>query len=118
MPAFAQVGFGDVSGGGVFATAWSRDEVSWFRVRLENLFELKNARRVLVAGNVFENNQQGGGGFGAGIGGNVFINNSCDNQFLSGVVSFVNSSSPRVVNNVFGRRSRTPTGGIARKRAR
>jgi Right handed beta helix region len=63
-----------------------------------------------IIGNVFEFNSQGGGGFGAGIGGNVssprierniFRNNSCDNQFLSGVVSFVNSSSPRIVNNIF-----------------
>lgn len=63
-----------------------------------------------IIGNVFEFNSQGGGGFGAGIGGNVssplverniFRNNSCDNQFLSGVVSFVNSSSPRILNNIF-----------------
>ena len=63
-----------------------------------------------IIGNIFEFNTQGGGGFGAGIGGNVssplierniFRNNSCDNQFLSGVVSFVNSSSPRVLNNIF-----------------
>jgi hypothetical protein len=63
-----------------------------------------------IRGNIFEFNSQGGGGFGAGIGGNVssplierniFRNNSCDDQFLSGVVSFVNSSSPRILNNIF-----------------
>ncbi len=63
-----------------------------------------------IIGNIFDGNTQGAGGFGAGIGGNVasplvernvFRNNSCDNQFLSGVVSFVNGSSPRVFNNIF-----------------
>ena len=65
---------------------------------------------TVIRGNVFEGNAQGAGGFGAAIGGNsaspiiernVFRNNTADNQFLSGVVSFVNSSSPRIVNNVF-----------------
>jgi hypothetical protein len=60
--------------------------------------------------NVFLNNQQGAGGLGAGIGGygaspridsNFFANNSCDDQSLSGVVSFMNHSSPLIVNNVF-----------------
>lgn len=60
--------------------------------------------------NLFEFNHQGGGGFGAAIGGNaasalisgnVFRENSCDSQFLSGVIAFVNSSSPRIENNVF-----------------
>ena len=64
----------------------------------------------LVFGNIFDGNAQSAGGFGAAIGGNsaspvidsnVFRNNTCDNQFLSGVVSFVNSSSPLIVNNVF-----------------
>jgi serine protease len=59
--------------------------------------------------NIFRNNQQAVGGFGAAIGGfsgspyivsNEFVGNSCDNQFLSGVLSFVNSSSPKIVNNV------------------
>jgi hypothetical protein len=85
-------------------------------------FTLKRGRAAFGAGitllgasatithNVFDSNEQTAGGFGAGIGGNgsspvvdsnVFRNNSCDGQFLSGVVSFVNTSSPRVVNNIF-----------------
>lgn len=64
----------------------------------------------LISGNVFDGNLQSAGGFGAAIGGdsaspaieqNVFRNNSCDDQFLSGVVAFVNSSSPLIVNNIF-----------------
>jgi hypothetical protein len=60
--------------------------------------------------NTFRNNAQGGGGFGAAIGGNgsspviennIFVGNTCDTQFLSGVVSFVNSSSPLIIDNVF-----------------
>jgi serine protease len=71
--------------------------------------EVRGAGSRIVA-NVYDGNAQGGGGFGAGIGGNsaspviernVFRNNSCDSQFLSGVVSFVNGSEPRIVNNVF-----------------
>ncbi len=63
-----------------------------------------------IQGNVFQDNFQGAGGFGAAIGGNGasptieanrFRRNHCDSQFLSGVVAFVNSSSPRIVNNVF-----------------
>jgi hypothetical protein len=69
-----------------------------------------NGGGTVITGNVFDGNQQGSGGFGAAIGGNnsspiiqqnVFQNNSCDGQFLSGVVSFVNTSSPRIVNNIF-----------------
>jgi uncharacterized repeat protein (TIGR01451 family) len=64
----------------------------------------------VIAGNVFDGNAQGGGGFGAAIGGNsssptiernIFRNNTCDDQHLSGVVAFVNSSSPLIVNNIF-----------------
>ena len=60
--------------------------------------------------NTFRHNAQGGGGFGAAIGGNgsspviennTFVGNTCDTQFLSGVVSFVNSSAPVIINNVF-----------------
>jgi hypothetical protein len=63
-----------------------------------------------IVGNYFVSNSEGSGGYGAGIGGdvaspdierNVFWNNTCDTQFLSGVVSFINGSSPRVVNNIF-----------------
>lgn len=65
---------------------------------------------TLIQRNIFEGNTQLSGGFGAAIGGNsaspvidrnVFRHNSCDQQWLSGVVSFVNWSSPRITNNVF-----------------
>ena len=65
---------------------------------------------TVIAGDIFQSNQQGAGGFGAAIGGNnasplieqdLFTNNSCDSQFDSGVVAFVNSSSPTIENNVF-----------------
>ena len=64
-----------------------------------------------ITDNIFRDNNQGGGGFGAAIGGNsaspviegnTFQFNSCDTQSLSGVVSFVNSSSPHIYNNIFG----------------
>lgn len=64
----------------------------------------------LIQGNVFEHNHQADGGFGAAIGGNgaspvidrnVFRSNTCDDQHLSGVVTFVNHSSPSITNNVF-----------------
>jgi len=63
-----------------------------------------------IIGNYFVSNNQGSGGYGAGIGGNVsspdiernvFWSNTCDTQFLSGVVSFINGSSPRILNNIF-----------------
>ena len=63
-----------------------------------------------ITRNIFRDNAQGSGGFGAAIGGNgsspiiernTFLSNTCDTQFLSGVVSFVNSSSPVVINNIF-----------------
>lgn len=56
--------------------------------------------------NIFVNNR---GGFGAAIAGfngspyveaNEFLGSSCDDQFLSGVLTFVNSSSPVIVNNI------------------
>ena len=62
----------------------------------------------LIADNVFLNNAQGGGGFGAAIGGfggspvienNEFVGSTCDTQYLSGVLSFVNGSSPQIFNN-------------------
>jgi hypothetical protein len=65
----------------------------------------------LISDNIFDGNIGSAGGYGAAIGGNatgvvtiernIFRNNSCDSQFLSGVVSFINTSSPRIVNNVF-----------------
>jgi len=63
-----------------------------------------------IVGNYFVSNNEGSGGYGAAIGGNVsspdiernvFWNNTCDTQFLSGVVSFINGSSPLIVNNIF-----------------
>jgi serine protease len=65
---------------------------------------------TLIQRNIFDGNSQTAGGFGAAIGGNgssptiignLFRNNSSDNQLLSGVVSFVNGSSPTIINNVF-----------------
>jgi hypothetical protein len=62
-----------------------------------------------IRGNWFLDNYGAIGGFGAAIGGNgasplidsnYFEGNWCDNQHLSGVISFVNHSSPRIVNNV------------------
>jgi len=65
----------------------------------------------LLADNIFDGNIGSAGGYGAAIGGNatgavtiernVFRNNTCDSQFLSGVVAFINAASPRIVNNVF-----------------
>ena len=63
---------------------------------------------TVIANDIFQSNQQGSGGFGAAIGGNnaspvieqdLFTGNSCDSQFLSGVVAFVNGSSPTIENN-------------------
>ncbi len=63
-----------------------------------------------ITQNIFRNNAQGAGGFGAAIGGNgssawiernTFLANTCDTQSLSGVVSFVNGSSPHIINNIF-----------------
>jgi len=63
-----------------------------------------------ILDNIFQYNVQFGGGFGAAIGGNgaspiiegnIFRNNSADDQFLSGAVSFVNESSPWIANNIF-----------------
>ena len=62
-----------------------------------------------IVQNIFESNHQMGGGYGAAIGGNsaspliernIFRGNDCDTQWLSGVVSFINSSSPRIVNKI------------------
>lgn len=62
-----------------------------------------------IVGNVFDTNTQTAGGYGAAIGGNgssaliernIFRNNSCDSQHLSGVITFVNGSSPDIVNNL------------------
>ncbi|HUR22633.1 MAG TPA: Ig-like domain repeat protein, partial [Acidimicrobiales bacterium] len=64
----------------------------------------------VIEGNVFSGNIQGSGGFGAAIAGNGaspvirgnrFRANSCDEQFLSGVVTFVNGSNPIIANNIF-----------------
>ncbi len=64
----------------------------------------------VIRGNIFERNVAFVGGVGSGIGGNnasptielnVFRNNTCDDQYIAGVVVFVNSSSPIIQNNVF-----------------
>lgn len=63
-----------------------------------------------ITNNYFTLNNEGSGGYGAAIGGNgssavvednVFWKNTCDGQFLSGVVSFINTSSPIIANNIF-----------------
>jgi hypothetical protein len=62
----------------------------------------------IIRSNLFVKNRQGS--WGAGIGGNgasprieqnTFMFNAADNQFLSAVIVFVNSSSPQIVNNLF-----------------
>ncbi len=63
-----------------------------------------------ITGNLFQNNAQESGYYGAAIGGNCaspiiqqnrFQYNTADSQYLSGVVSFINSSSPVIIDNVF-----------------
>lgn len=65
---------------------------------------------TVIEGNVFADNAQDAGGYGAAIGGsgaspvilrNRFHRNTCDNQHLSGVVAFVNTSRPYIANNIF-----------------
>ncbi|MDB6036567.1 MAG: lieA, partial [Verrucomicrobiales bacterium] len=65
---------------------------------------------TIIRSNVFIKNIQASGGFGAGIAGNaaspiieqnIFLFNSGDSQLLSGVITFVNGSSPRIINNLF-----------------
>lgn len=66
---------------------------------------------TVIKNNIFTANTQGFGGFGAAIAGNtasplidanVFQDNSCqnDNQFLAGVIAFVNGSLPVITNNI------------------
>lgn len=63
-----------------------------------------------IISNIIQNNESPVGGWGAGVGGlygsptveqNLFRDNSGDSQFLSGVISFVNGSSPVVADNLF-----------------
>jgi hypothetical protein len=63
-----------------------------------------------ITGNIFQDNAEEDGYYGAAIGGNdaspiieqnLFQNNTADGQYVSGVVSFVNDSSPVIANNVF-----------------
>jgi serine protease len=65
---------------------------------------------TIIRHNIFDTNQQYGGYWGAAIGGNsaspqieanIFVNNNCDQQYISGVVAFVNDSEPQIVNNIF-----------------
>jgi serine protease len=69
-----------------------------------------SGKGTLIKGNIFQNNIETSGGYGAAIGGNaaspkidsnLFVNNQADGQYLSGAVSFINSSSPIIQNNVF-----------------
>lgn len=69
-----------------------------------------NGNGTVITKNIFQFNHEGAGGYGAAIGGNsaspiisgnIFRNNSADSQWLSGVVSFINSSSPQIENNIF-----------------
>ena len=62
-----------------------------------------------IARNIYDSNQPGGATFATIWGnvsspvieGNLFRNNGCDEQHLSAVITFVNDSSPRIINNVF-----------------
>jgi serine protease len=63
-----------------------------------------------IISNIIQNNESPIGAWGAGVGGlfgsptveqNLFRNNSGDSQFLSGVISFVNDSSPLIADNLF-----------------
>ena len=65
-----------------------------------------------ITRNIFRQNTQIAGGFGAAISANNsspiiennrFINNLCDTQLIAGVLSCVNGSSPLVINNIFER---------------
>lgn len=64
---------------------------------------------TLIAHNIYDSNEPAGFSFATiwgntaspVIDGNLFRNNGCDEQHLSAVVTFVNNSSPRIVNNVF-----------------
>jgi hypothetical protein len=63
-----------------------------------------------IVSNIIQNNDSPVGGWGAGVGGlfgsptveqNLFRGNSGDNQALSGVISFLDDSSPVVADNLF-----------------
>src|ERR1051325_5041527 len=65
---------------------------------------------AIIKGNIFQDNVQLTGGYGAAIGGNnasalidgnIFRRNSGDVQFTAGVITFINGSSPQITNNVF-----------------
>jgi len=66
------------------------------------------ASAPLIASNVFENTNQppamgvqiSGNGASPNVQRNVFRNTDCDDGFLSGVLAFINVSSPYVANNV------------------
>ena len=69
-----------------------------------------SGRGTVITKDVFESNAEASGGIGAAIGGDsaspiiardLFTENSCDTQHLSAVVSFINSSSPTIKNNIF-----------------
>ena len=63
-----------------------------------------------IISNIFQNNEEYSGYYGAAIGGNassaiieqnLFRNNTTDGQDSSGVVAFINDSSPTIADNVF-----------------
>ena len=63
-----------------------------------------------IISNIIQNNDSPVGGWGAGVGGlfgsptveqNLFRDNSGDSQYLSGVISFLDDSSPLVADNLF-----------------
>jgi hypothetical protein len=65
---------------------------------------------TIIRSNILIDNAALVGGTGAAIAGNgasplidgnIFRNNTCDTQFLSGVVSFIGTSSPQIMNNLF-----------------
>jgi len=57
----------------------------------------------VISGNVFDGLALGITGFSGSplIEGNIFRNHKCGIGFSSGILTFVNNSSPRIVNNVF-----------------
>jgi len=61
---------------------------------------------TLIRGNIFDGSFQGGGAIDGNVASprieaNIFRGYSTDMQWTSGVISFVNSSSPVIVNNIF-----------------
>jgi hypothetical protein len=100
--------------GGTAVTIANQAEISGFTISgARNTFGAGmsvSGVGTIIRGNIFDGNVQSAGGFGAAIAGNtaspvidsnIFRNNTSDFQFTSGVVAFVNSSAPQIVNNIF-----------------